>query len=111
MLARSVCLLLLAALGCSDPRPSITDGGSSITMPPDALSESCPDSTDPSTVDFYGEACEAAPYPVNTTCHTDDHGWCIDGVCRPMCAETCPRCPGGVFQFSPAGACYCVPRA
>jgi hypothetical protein len=111
MPARSVRLLLvlgLLVLGCSDSRPSPTDDGG-IPMPPDAASgETCEDNTDPRTVDFFGEACTAAPYPVNTTCH-DDHGWCIDGVCHPMCVNACPRCPGGGFQFAPAGACYCVP--
>lgn len=112
MLARSVCLLLLAVLGCSDSRPSVGDpvdaGGS---VPPlDAVAETCQDSTDPSTVDFFGEACQADPSPANTVCHLDDRGWCIDGVCRPMCASACPRCPGGEAKFAPAGACYCVPR-
>jgi hypothetical protein len=109
MPARSVCLLLLVALGCSDMRPSIPDAGST-TLPPDAQSERCQDTTDPRTVDFFGEACDSAPYPVNTTCHTEDRGWCIDGVCRPMCASTCPRCPGGTPELALAGACYCAPR-
>lgn len=109
MPVRSVGLLLLLALGCSDPRPSIIDAGS-ITPPPDAtLGDHCQDNTDPRTVDFFGEACQSAPFPANTTCH-DDQGWCIDGVCRPMCVAVCPRCSGGQFQFAPAGACYCVPR-
>jgi hypothetical protein len=111
MPAWSVSLLLVAALGCSDPRPSTVDAGAPPgTMPPDAIPETCRDDTDPKTVDFFGEACQAAPYPVNTACHTDDRGWCIDGVCRPMCASACPRCPGGEAKFAPAGACYCEPR-
>ena len=109
MPVRSVGLLLLLALGCSDPRPTLIDSGGPLPSPPDALLETCQDETDPRTVDFFGEACQAAPYPANTTCH-DDHGWCIDGVCRPMCVAVCPRCPGGEFKFAPAGACYCVPR-
>ena len=108
MFLRSVGLLLALALACSDSRPSIPDGGSG--TPADASAgENCQDNTDPRTVDFFGEACQFAPYPANTTCH-DDHGWCIDSICRPMCAAGCPRCPGGDFQFAPAGACYCVPR-
>jgi hypothetical protein len=108
MFARSVCLMLVVALGCSDSRPTIPDGISS--TPPDAQSERCEDETDPSTVDFFGEACDAAPSPANTTCHTEDRGWCIDGVCRPQCAATCPRCPGGTPELSPTQACYCTPR-
>lgn len=103
-------LVVVVMLGCNDPRPSAIDAGSGVTAPPDAVRETCQDSTDPKTVDFFGEACQAAPYPVNTTCHTEDRGWCIDGVCRPMCAATCPRCPGGMALFAQAGACYCAPR-
>lgn len=111
MSARSVCLLGLLVLGCSDPRPSPADDGG-ITMAPDAAlasGDTCQDGTDPRTVDFFGEACTAAPFPVNTTCH-DDRGWCIDGACHPMCVSACPRCPGGDPKLAPAGACYCVPR-
>lgn len=105
----SACLPLLVMLACSDPRPSTVDAGG-VPMPPDAVSETCQDNTDPSTVDFFGEACQAAPYPANTVCNIDDRGWCINSVCRPMCAATCPRCPGGVVRFAMAGACYCEPR-
>ena len=109
MRAWSVCLLAIAILGCNDPRPAPPDAGS-VTPPPDALAETCEDNTDPKTVDFFGEACQADPLPINTECHADDRGWCINGICRPMCASTCPRCPGGEAQFAPAGACYCAPR-
>lgn len=108
MLVRSVGLMLLLALGCSDSRPVIPDA-SGPPRPDAPTGETCQDDTDPKTVDFFGEACQADPYPANTTCH-EDHGWCIDSVCRPMCANVCPRCPGGEFKFAPAGACYCAPR-
>jgi hypothetical protein len=109
MSVQSVCLLLaVVVLGCSDTRPSLSDAGSA--APPDAQSEHCEDTTDPKTVDFFGEACDAQPFPINTTCHTEDRGWCIEGVCRPQCAVGCPRCPGGTAVLAPAGACYCTPR-
>ncbi|HEX3475341.1 MAG TPA: hypothetical protein VHT91_09995 [Kofleriaceae bacterium] len=112
MLVRSVRLLLLLGLlvlGCSDSRPSVIDGGAAAPPLDAVVGDNCRDNTDPRTVDFFGETCQPAPFPANTTCH-DGRGWCIDGVCRPMCVAVCPRCPGGEFQFAPAGACYCVPR-
>jgi hypothetical protein len=105
----SGCLLVLLA-GCSDTRAPAADAGGISPLPPDAVAETCEDDTDPRTVDFFGEACRADPYPANTVCHADDRGWCIDGVCRPMCASTCPRCPGGEAGFAQGGACFCEPR-
>lgn len=53
-------------------------------------------------VDFFGEACVAAPYPAATTCH-DSRGWCIDETCRPMCG----LCGPGNRRYADSGACYC----
>jgi len=106
-----VALGAIAWLGCgsADVRPPLPDAGATM-MPPDAVPETCTDTTDPKSVDFYGEACQGELFPVNTECHADRTGWCIDSVCRPMCHEGCPRCPGGAVTFAPAGACYCEPR-
>lgn len=81
------------------------------TMTQDAFVEACSDTTDPRSVDFFGETCQVGPADANATCHASDTGWCIDGVCRPMCSAGCPRCSGGAAQIAAAGACYCVPRS
>lgn len=62
----------------------------------------------PDAYDYFGEPCVAQPDPVITTCHAEHAGWCIAGVCRPMCSSSV-ACPG-VEHYSPGGACYCGPR-
>lgn len=103
-----VWLLTMLAVGCGEQLPSM-DAGMAVIVVPDATREQCDDNQPPMT-EFFGEACIADPYPVNTVCHRGA-GWCINGVCRPMCAAQCPRCPGAELHFAPAGACYCTAAA
>lgn len=101
-----VVVVAAALAGCGDPGAPAPDAGMQIIVLPDARPEGCPDDKPPITA-FFGEACKADPYPANTVCH-GGAGWCIDGVCRPMCEADCPRCPGAELHFAPAGACYCT---
>jgi hypothetical protein len=94
-------VMLIAGCG-TDAEPPHPDGAVVISPPPPR-----PDGgTGP--VDFFGEACTAEPYPVNTICHAGA-GWCIVGTCRPQCGPDVVRCREGVQHFAPAGACYCTP--
>lgn len=102
-------ILWLLATACSTA--AAPADASVVTMIPDAFVETCTDTTDPRSVDFFGESCTVGPEGTNATCHAGDTGWCIDGTCRPMCSPGCPRCPGGTAQIATAGACYCVPRS
>lgn len=100
--------------GGSPPHPDAADPV--VDVPP-----GCPPVATAASFDFFGESCDAAPYPANTVCRTDpfgtDRGWCIGpdaggpGVCRPMAYDPsrCPVCPGGTQRRASGGAAYCAP--
>lgn len=113
-----VVVIVIAACGSGSTGSGPDAGGLPIDAP-----AGCPALPDRAAFDFFGEACDAAPYPANTLCHTDafgdDHGWCVGpdaggpGMCRPQAYDDarCPVCPGGTLHYTSGSAAYCGPGA